>query len=229
MKQELTSQQIEELFAFCRRHYVHYYDVQLELVDHLANAIEEKMVADKNISFEAALDEVHKSFGYKGFAGVVEAKETALFNTNKKLRWNLFFKYFTVPKIAFTLFLITSFIFIGSIVPQNKLNNVSAIIAIAFVVFEIFVAVKSYRIFNKVSKKLLLISSRYQQNFFSFLALQFLAQFVRFSDKNYLSFSGYIFFSFLVGLMIVATLSYYDLCKKLLYISREQYPQAFAS
>ena len=80
MKQELTSQQIEELFAFCRRHYVHYYDVQLELVDHLANAIEEKMVADKNISFEAALDEVHKSFGYKGFAGVVEAKETALFN-----------------------------------------------------------------------------------------------------------------------------------------------------
>ena len=229
MNQELTPQQIDELFAFCRRHYVHYYDVQLELVDHLANAIEEKMTVDKTISFETALDDVHKSFGYKGFAGVVEAKEIALFNKNKQLRWNLFFKYFTVPKIALTLFLIGCFMFIGSVVPQNKLNNVSAIIAIAFVIFEIFVAVKSYRIFNKVSKKLLLISSRYQQNFFSFLALQFLVQFVKFSDKNDLSFSGYTFFSFLVGLMIAATLSYYDLCKKLLDISHEQYPQAFVS
>ncbi|OIQ93222.1 hypothetical protein GALL_248370 [mine drainage metagenome] len=229
MKQQLTQQQIDELFAFCRKHYVHYYDVQLELVDHLANAIEEKMNADKNICFEKALSEVHASFGYKGFAGVVEAKGTSLYNKNKQLRLNLFFKYFTIPKIAFTLFLIAFFMFIGSVVPQNNLSNASAVIALVFILFEIFIAVKSFRIFKKVSKKLLLISSRYQQNFFSFLALQFLAQFVRFSDKYTLSITSYYFFSFIIGLMIVATLSYYDLCKKLLDISHEQYPQAFVS
>ncbi|MDE3143056.1 MAG: hypothetical protein KGL19_02795 [Bacteroidota bacterium] len=201
----------------------------MELVDHLANAIEEKMSANKNIFFETALEEVYKSFGYKGFAGVVEAKEAALFRKNKHLRWNLFFKYFTLPKVAFTLFLIACFMFIGSVVHQNKLSNVSAIIASVFIVFEIFIAIKSYWIFKKVSKKLLLISSRYQQNFFSFLALQFLAQFLRFSDKNPLSIPEYYFFSFIVGLMIVATLSYYDLCKKLFDIAHEQYPQAFAS
>jgi len=224
----LTPQQIDELFAFCRRHYVNYYDVQLELVDHIANAIEEKMNTNKTLSFEIALSEVYTSFGYKGFAGVVEAKEAALSNKNRNLRWELFFKYFTLPKIAFTLCLIACLMFIGSLVPQNKLNIVSATIASLFIVFEIIIAVKSYRLFKIVSKKLLLISSRYQQNFFSFLAVQFLAQFVRVSDKSNFTITEYCLFSFVVGLMIIATLSYYDLCKKLLNIASEKYPQAFA-
>ena len=39
---KLTNQQIEQLFTFTRQHYVEYYDLQSELVDHLANAIEEQ-------------------------------------------------------------------------------------------------------------------------------------------------------------------------------------------
>lgn len=228
MKQELNELQIDELFAFCRRHYVHYYDVQVELVDHLANAIEEKMDCHKNISFETALEDVHKSFGYKGFAGFVEAKEAALYKKNKNLRWNLFFKYFTFPKIAFTLLLISFLMFIGSVVPKDKLGNISALIASVFICFEIFVTIKSYRLFKIISKNLLLISSRYHQNIFSFLVIQYIIQFVKLSDKNELSIIGYYMFSFTVGLMIIATLSYYDLCKKLLNISYKNYPKAFA-
>jgi hypothetical protein len=37
---KLSSTQIEKLYAFTRQHYVEYYDLQTELVDHLANAIE---------------------------------------------------------------------------------------------------------------------------------------------------------------------------------------------
>mgnify|MGYP000193300158 CR=1 FL=1 len=43
----ITEVQYESLFAFCRKHYVQYYDVQVELVDHLAEAIEEKLKAEK--------------------------------------------------------------------------------------------------------------------------------------------------------------------------------------
>jgi len=38
---KLTKNQIDELYKFTRKHYVYHYDVQSELVDHLANDIEE--------------------------------------------------------------------------------------------------------------------------------------------------------------------------------------------
>ncbi|WP_320240732.1 hypothetical protein [Tenacibaculum sp. 1B UA] len=38
---KLTDQHIEQLYKFTRQHYVEHYDVQTELVDHLANDIEQ--------------------------------------------------------------------------------------------------------------------------------------------------------------------------------------------
>lgn len=37
---KLSAQQIDQLYAFTRQHFVEWYDLQSELVDHLANAIE---------------------------------------------------------------------------------------------------------------------------------------------------------------------------------------------
>jgi hypothetical protein len=37
---KLTEDEVDRLFAFCAKHYVPEYDLQLELVDHLATAIE---------------------------------------------------------------------------------------------------------------------------------------------------------------------------------------------
>ena len=37
---KLTETHIKELYTFTRQHYVYFYDVQTELVDHLANDIE---------------------------------------------------------------------------------------------------------------------------------------------------------------------------------------------
>ena len=38
---KLTENQIEALYKFTRQHFVYHYDVQTELVDHLANDIEQ--------------------------------------------------------------------------------------------------------------------------------------------------------------------------------------------
>ena len=73
----ITDEQIDSLYGFCRKHYVRAYDVQVELVDHLTVAIEEKMEANPKLSFEKALEEVYKGFGIKGFADIV-ASRTAM-------------------------------------------------------------------------------------------------------------------------------------------------------
>jgi hypothetical protein len=49
----LSQEQLQELFSFCEKHFVQYYDVQVELVDHLANAIEAEMAANPKRSFRA--------------------------------------------------------------------------------------------------------------------------------------------------------------------------------
>ncbi|NII27633.1 hypothetical protein HB364_21300 [Pseudoflavitalea sp. X16] len=99
----LTAEQIDQLFAFCRKHSVHYYDVQVELVDHLANALEDKMAAQPAIGFEEALKQVYKSFGYAGFGPLVKEKQQAAKRYNRKLLWKIFKEQWRWPKIVVAL------------------------------------------------------------------------------------------------------------------------------
>lgn len=101
----LTTDQIKSLFQFCEKHFVKYYDVQVELVDHLANAIELEIAKDPKISFERALEKVHDSFGIMGFAPLVAAKEKMAEKQSRKLFLRLFMDQFKWPKILTFLFL----------------------------------------------------------------------------------------------------------------------------
>ncbi len=53
--QKVTADQIAHLYDFSRKHYVEYYDLQTELVDHLANGIEKQWIDNEHIPFENAL------------------------------------------------------------------------------------------------------------------------------------------------------------------------------
>ena len=80
----ITEVQYESLFAFCRKHYVQYYDVQVELVDHLAEAIEEKLKLNPKLNFEQALDSVYAGFGIKGFADIVATRMEMISKKSRK-------------------------------------------------------------------------------------------------------------------------------------------------
>ncbi len=81
----LNDKQISYLFTFCQRHFVQYYDVQVELVDHLANAVEEEIENDPKLSFEKTVNKVHRSFGVMGFAPLVAEKQKLAKKQSKKL------------------------------------------------------------------------------------------------------------------------------------------------
>ena len=105
---KLSAEQIEKLYQFTRQHYVDYYDLQTELVDHLANAIEEQWQENPKISFEEALQKEFKKFGVFGFMNVVEQRQAAMNKKYNKIVWQHFKTFFTLPKIigTGTLFLI---------------------------------------------------------------------------------------------------------------------------
>ena len=79
-----------------------YYDLQTELVDHLANSIECQWKENPKVSFEDALQVEFKKFGVFGFMTVVEERQIALGKKYNKLVWKHFKSFFTIPKIIGT-------------------------------------------------------------------------------------------------------------------------------
>ncbi|PQJ68901.1 hypothetical protein [Polaribacter butkevichii] len=99
---QLTQSHIEELYKFTRKHYVYHYDVQTELVDHLANDIESIWVAQPQLSFDDARDASFKKFGIFGFMDVVESRQKAMNKRYWKIILRFAKEWFTVPKIVVT-------------------------------------------------------------------------------------------------------------------------------
>jgi len=100
---ELTNQQIQNLYKFTRQHFVEYYDLQTELVDHLANDIEAIWQEQPTLSFEQVRDKSFKKFGVFGFMDVVEKRTSALSKKYWKLVWSIFKDFFKLPQITLTI------------------------------------------------------------------------------------------------------------------------------
>ena len=109
---KLTTPQIEDLFKFTRKHFVYHYDVQSELVDHLANDIEEIWKEKPQISFQDARNTSFKKFGIFGFMDVIEAKQKQMNKRYRSILWRFFREWFTMPKVMTTLAVFLSFFMI---------------------------------------------------------------------------------------------------------------------
>lgn len=98
----LTDAEIGELYEFCYTQSVVHYDVQAELVDHLASAIETRWENEPNIGFEQALNDVYSAFGIYGFSKVRMAKEKELRQKYSRLQRKYIGEFFRLPKIILT-------------------------------------------------------------------------------------------------------------------------------
>ena len=136
----LTKEEIEYLFIFCRKHYVQYYDVQVELVDHLANAIERELQDNADLKFNAALDKVYKSFGYGGFAALVKEKEKAAVSYSRKLFWTQFVKQFHWPAI---LTLLVVFMTCFTLLQLSNAKAISIVVIIVLLTAFLLLLIKS--------------------------------------------------------------------------------------
>lgn len=103
MSKPLSETQIEHLHEFCDKHYVPYYDLQVELVDHLASAIERRLENEPHITFEQALNDTYKEFGISGFSGVCMAREKELIRKYRRMLWSYVVQFFKLPKIILTI------------------------------------------------------------------------------------------------------------------------------
>lgn len=137
---KINQQHIDQLYAFTRKHYVVHYDLQTELVDHLAMGIECQWQEHSNLTFEDALQREFKKFGVFGFMGMVEKRQEALGKKYRKLIWSHVKDFFTIPKLLLVVSATLILFFILRVLDFDTVYSVY-IVAILFLVYIVFVSV----------------------------------------------------------------------------------------
>jgi hypothetical protein len=123
---KLSQEEIDKLFELCEFHNVHYYDVQIELVDHLASSIEVLWETNPQLSFKEAAFQAGEQFkiepwiyssgnsilpqifgkkfsGENGFEIITQSKEKELRRKYDRLQLKYIAEFFKLPKVILTL------------------------------------------------------------------------------------------------------------------------------
>lgn len=219
---KLTEAQIEELYAFTCRKYVEHYDVQTELVDHLATSIEEKM-STNNINFETALQQVYAQFGIFGFSELVEKKGMEAAIKGRKLFRKTFIEYFRLPKILlFAIILLVSY----KVFEISTNDFISYCFYASIVIFNVIFIIKSIQVKRSVMKPLLQFENMYIMSSSFGSSLLIFQIFFKLSvtdlSKNYQALIPVIF-----SIICISYLAEIDVLDKLFNQQKRLYPEAF--
>jgi hypothetical protein len=158
---KVSEEQVQMIFDFTEQKYIKYYDVQLELVDHIADKIEALQADDPNLSFDRALHKVYKSFGVYGFTKVQEEKVRQMEKFWRNRFWSYYMSYFKLPKIILTILL--SILFYGLIMAGSAyMSSGLAFYFLALVLLILFI-LDNYKMrrhnHKRMKSKLLVIHS----------------------------------------------------------------------
>ena len=171
---KLTENQIDELYKFTREHYVYFYDVQSELVDHLANDIEKIWVDKPKLSFEDARDTSFKKFGIFGFMDVIDAKQKAMNKRYRKILWRFFKEWFTLPKFVITTSIFLSLFYILQIPYSEYVILASLFVLVIFDLIKQSKAKKKHKKPAQKKEKIFLLESMIGETRQGFSGLAFI-------------------------------------------------------
>lgn len=155
---KLTEEEVDRLFDFCTKHYVPEYDLQVELVDHLASGIEDQWTENPDLPFPVALNKTFDEFGIFGFSKIKSQKEKELRRKYRKLFWKYTLEFYKLPKIILTIALTTVLFTTYSLINNFFWLTISLmILALIFIIgYKYWYYPKTYKV--EVKKPLLLFS-----------------------------------------------------------------------
>ncbi len=213
---KLSEAEVEHLFRFTAKKFVHWYDLQIEMVDHLASHIENEMRSDASLSFEVALDKVYKSFGIFGFAQIVRERQNQLAQAAKKRWWSELRSIFGWPRILLFLAIISAVYTLSLSVNPGILSEIFLAIYFLISMALLIYVVKDVRL----QKQLLLL-----QNGSGYVSLTFTFEFmVAFS---YVDLSPLVF-TLLLTIGILIKLTSFTLYRKVRAEAKALFPRVFA-
>lgn len=156
----LTADQTYKLLIVCNINKVYHYDIQIELIDHMATAIEKLWETNPELSFEEALKLVEEELGgEQGFKTIKKAKEKQIKKKYSHLRWKYIGEFFQLPKIILTIAITIALFLIFRHVENNfRVKSVIGLIFWLFYFIEVsFISPRKFRLDLVPGKSFLLV------------------------------------------------------------------------
>jgi hypothetical protein len=206
-KRSLNQEQLQGLYAFCKRKDIRYLELRMELVDHIASRIEALWEEDEGLSFKEAFHRVYRSFGIFGLSEVAESQAKSV---SKRFYWSAWyeFKSWLRPPKVFALvvlmsllyFLLQSYPFLSlAVIQLNWLFALGALIILYLRKRKLKLALRG--------EESVLMGAFYEVA--TILYLVFLGpshQFAHFNGEDYQSFTGVGVMIFALGLTLLNVL-----------------------
>ena len=227
---KLTESQIDNLYKFTRQHYVYHYDVQTELVDHLANDIEGIWEENPTVSFEQARDKSFKKFGIFGFMDVIEAKQKQMNKRYWKILLRFVKEWFTLPKLITTILIFLGVFFLMQI-PFAEITIVSVLlILVVFEMIAVYKIRKEHKAKEKTDDKIFLLEAMIGTTKNGFTGFTFI-NLINFINLTKFDFSGLnVYWLVLIALTVTLLIIFfyvanYVLPQKAEELLQETYPE----
>jgi len=224
---KITDLELAALYKFTRKHFVEYYDVQTELVDHLANDIEQIWLEKPSLSFDEAKDISFKKFGVFGFMEVVESRTKAITKKYYKTMFSILKDFFRLPQIMVTLTIFTSIFGLLDVFPSYQEYTIITVVLLYLVVI-------GHRLFklNRIRKRRFKTSGKkwlFEEMIlntggigtFSYLPVHFISLF----DGSYGVYSMVFFSAFLTLFSVINYIVVFIIPSKMTELLETQYPE----
>lgn len=164
----LNKEQLNEIKTFISKNGIKYLDVQMEILDHVASGIEERMAANMKLTFEEALKQTHASFGIFGFGRVEDSIVNAMNKKYNRIFWKTFSSFFNYKYVL--LVLLFGFLIYEA---QILVNDYFQFLAY-FLCFNLLIIVLSHIVWLRNTHYKNLLVYRNSFSYFSFFSSGFL-------------------------------------------------------
>ena len=225
----LTIAQIHELENLCYAEGIYFYDVRMEMTDHLAQGIEQKIAQQPDLTFDEAKRETAQSLGVYGFHKIVKEKEALIATALRKRQRTLFWEYFTLPKLIGSFLLFLTFaspylLFKASVDSNIKVNIFgSAVFIISAGLYSLFT-------FIRPQEKLISLPplSRFNWLVLWVLLINATNLLKEYKDETWFNSTWFVLvFSFMMTISILFGLAWLSTYRKVYREARKNYPLAF--
>ncbi len=156
---QLNKDQIQEIKKFIHSRGFTHIEVELEILDHVASAVEQKLENDPQKPLDKAIKEVHAGFGVFGFAGIEEEKQKLISSLLKKEYQNVMLSYFKTSKVlivALIALLYTASLNLSWLMTEQVLRFFPVCVVLALLIY----TAAHYRWrYRKIAKRSLMVSS----------------------------------------------------------------------
>jgi len=156
----LTKDQIEQIKKFIHSRGFTHIEVEMEILDHVASAVEEKLAKEPSKPIEKAIKEVHASFGPLGFSTFEDSFHKSFRQHYRIIQKNVIREYFSVRKGWITLLVL--FVSISISFALKDLSNTPILVFVlaASTISWILPYLHFRRLFKQWRKKSIIIGSQ---------------------------------------------------------------------